>query len=213
MWYFDAKMAIGVDNNTEKISDANRLVNLIKAVNNLHLSKLIDEIEKIINKSLPNLYSNGLISKAELDKLINRYEQYLGELNIWAKKYLPVDMRDLRLPKYLQMNISDVFEFDDQIDLIYGRCVLYIAEEDGDDIYDAARNLAGVLKPVSGRIVIVEPLIYKGKIYEFIQPFLVAGLELIMETSNDELGGNEINDQEGDNTSELKGYIFRKPGN
>jgi len=211
MWHFGAKISIGIDKKPEKISDANRLVNLIKAVNNLHLPNLIYEIEKIIKITLPNLCSNGQISKAELDKLIIRYDQYLGELNIWTEKYLPADIRDLRLPKYHKVNISDVLELDDQFDLIYGRCVLYIAEEDGDDIYAAARNLASVLKPVSGRLVIVEPILYKGKTLDFVQPFLDVGMEQVMDTSNNELGGNEINNQEGDKTSELKGYIFRKP--
>jgi len=94
------------------------------------------------------------------------------------------------------------------IDLVYSRCVLWKIE-DRHNCINAIRNMATIIKPNDGRIVLVEPTINEGKHHNLQEYFLTVkpNLEILYTANDKELcKPDELEYKD----SEMKGYILKR---
>lgn len=193
LWTTKASHAFGIDNDSNKIDDANDLVSLIEA---------------IINSHLPALHNFNPRPKI--------YTDYMKQLNSWYKLDYPKHLKNLYLPKFIHSNIETMNFPENHFDLIYCRYVLHETIDNKNDIKTIAKNIARALKSQTGRFVLVEPTIKGVTKYDFTPFFLEVKLQLFTEEITDEnlLGGADIfklNATEGRKGKKPKGSIFFKP--
>ena len=95
---------------------------------------------------------------------------------------------DISQPNCLQ-------SYNNYFDVIYGRYILYIAERNGADLEHVAINLARLVKPKTGRIILVEPYMQDNESYNCMEPFLKNSSLICMEAirGTEALGWDDSN--------------------
>jgi hypothetical protein len=185
MWNLKAMQAVGID------KDSDRILQAMSFADSFHrLAKLV----------------------ASIFQLKNFPPQYAEELRSWYENGVPSEIRERIVPSFISGDISRTIpQFLGQFGLVYLRCVLHlIMDEDKNTIPSAIHNIAGVVTPKVGRVVIIEPT-EKEKdgnhhSYDFEPYFRTVGLEVIKRETNETcLGGLD------DPNTKLKGYILYKP--
>ncbi len=61
-WHYGATNAVGIDNDIEKINHANKVVNTIRALIQKHIPELVAGLNRIIDRTLPKLFTNENIN-------------------------------------------------------------------------------------------------------------------------------------------------------
>lgn len=207
--YFNSLKTVGIDNAKQKIDDAQRTINLIRAVTATHLPDLKACVTNIVENRLPQLLNEGIILRQRYEELLVELSQCLESISD-LENSVNLLFEGVSFPEYYQCDLSEVNELGMNFDLIYGRCVLYLAERKGENITQAISSLAKLLAPESGCLVIVEPLSYEGQDFHYKQVIQELGLEIINETPENKLGGNEFVDHDPNSTTEIVGYIVKK---
>jgi chemotaxis methyl-accepting protein methylase len=185
MWNLKAMQAVGIDKDSDRIIQAKSYVSSVH-----RLAELV----------------------ALIFQLTNFPPQYAEELRSWYENGVPSEIRERIVPGFIPGDISrTIRQFLGQFDLVYLRYVLHlIMDEDKNTIPSAIHNIASVVRPEVGRVVIIEPT-EKEKdgnhhSYDFEPYFRTVGLEVIKrETDETRLGGLD------DPNTKLKGYILYKP--
>jgi len=152
----------------------------------------------------------------EVIQCINSYRHrfpthYADEVRDWYEG-MPHRIKEGILPKFLEADASQGLpSYDNGFDLVYCRYTLWqIADRNLDDLRSTCQSMAEVMKPESGRVVIVEPNKKEGVEYDFVECFQDAGLTLCaQEEDRNRLGWLEPFKRETDPV-DPKGYIFAK---
>ena len=191
MWNLNASSAIGIDKDSKRINSAKVSTQLIKNFN---------------NSCIPKVLSLSSLS-----------EEYRNELRDWHENKFNPKLRNEIIPEFLCCNPAEnISKLPLEFDFIYCRYVLHNAIKDGDDIFTFAENISNILKPKTGKLVIVEPTIKGKEKYDFTPYFLGTKLDLFTKEITDEylLGGADIfplNVKEEEKGKYPKGSIFYKP--
>jgi len=119
-----------------------------------------------------------------------------------------------RLPPEIKLGTFPEFFSEIQagpFDLVYCRYTLWItAAKDKEKLRSIGQDIARIIKPNTGRLVIVEPTKKGDSVFDFVSLFEGVGLTLEkIEGDTSQLGRLEPNDPEFD-LKESKGYIFAK---
>ena len=143
-----------------------------------------------------------------------------NQLKTWWYKEMPSEIREGVLPKFLDAHdfslpIPDnYFESDDHFDLVYCRYCLYqIAREDQNGLFSACQNIKNMVKPKTGRVVIIEPTNEGDVTYNFTGCLQDVGLILLtVEKKDSRLGRRELDNSKNceKGLANPEGYILER---
>jgi SAM-dependent methyltransferase len=182
MWYLKATKAVGIDNDHEKIKKANGVTQAIRIFST--------EVMPYVLERCP--------------------EERARELQAWYENEndVPFGISAGRLPKFCKENAENMSQPYDYFDLVYCRYVLWkiLMDRGKEGLFNAIQNMANVVRPKVGRVVIVEPTEKDGVSYDDLkQHFVRADLTLVEVKDENHLGGSEWPG------TKPKGYICLKP--
>ncbi len=143
-----------------------------------------------------------------------------NQLKTWWYEEMPNEIREGVLPKFpdaldFSLPIPDnYFEPDNYFDLVYCRYCLYqIAKEGQSSLFSACQNIRNVLRPETGRVVIVEPTKEGYVTYDFKGCLQDVGLILLkVQEKDSRLGRREIDNPKNreKGLANPEGYILKR---
>lgn len=176
MWALKAHKAVGIDVKREKID---------------HAKKRAQDIWEFSTEVMPSIFAET---------------QNVRQLREWYEAEVPFEIRKCILPEFFTEDISkNISKPEDEFDLVYCRYVLWIiANGNGASLHATCRNIASIVRPEVGRVVIVEPTKKDTVDYDFESCFRNAGL--ILDWVEEEISNLGWLEEPETNP---KGYIFK----
>ena len=151
--------------------------------------------------------------------VIEQFQTWYKAIPSWYEE-IPYEIREGVLPKFrdaLDFSLpipENYFEPDNYFDLVYCRYCLYqIAKKGQNYLHSACQNIRNIVRPETGRVVIIEPTNEKNVTYEFKKCLQDAGLTLLMvEEEDGHLGRREIDNLKNRDKglASPKGYILKR---
>ena len=193
MWWLDALEAVGVDKEAECICGAIR-----------------DEDEIVGAKTKVECILNFHRIWHQVRQCVSKIsEERKAELERWYDAQVPDGIKNSKttknLPTFLIRDITgDLSLSQDKFDLAYSRCVLYLINEPN-EVIRAIRNMARVVEPESGKMIVVEPTQVNGTDFNIEELIEQANFNLSIRKV---VSGNELGDQSDCRDGELKGFTI-----
>ena len=152
-WRFNASRAVGIDIDEEKI-------------------KFAQDISKRGHEFCSKFHTQILPRISDL--------KYAERLRIWYDTNMPIGFRQGNLPEFNRKDISEELSpHPGYFDLVYCRYVLdKIARQGDEKLLAAMKNIAGLVTPRSGRVVVVEPTKENDIAFNFEPYFEETGLKV-----------------------------------